>query len=200
MKINTYAARELSSKRTGIGLIIRDSNGSFVAAKSVTLDGILQVKLAEAIAVREAVKWASSRGGAAFIVESDSQLVIQDLNHHNFVSYFDLIAHDIYEVASIIPNISFRFLKRSANSVAHLLARWQYIEDIMPLKRDRNQLRYTTSEPPTELRKVVPDPGRPQSIRSSLIRIHSLSRSDPNSLSGSSDLDCCCGGGASNDH
>nr|GMC79700.1 uncharacterized protein LOC109184133 isoform X2 [Ipomoea batatas] len=54
-KVNTDAAVDSSTKVTGFGFIIRDSHGAFVAAARSSWKGILQPKIAEAIAIREAL-------------------------------------------------------------------------------------------------------------------------------------------------
>nr|GMD88307.1 ATP-dependent (S)-NAD(P)H-hydrate dehydratase [Ipomoea batatas] len=71
----------------------------------------------------DAIRWAKEKGVTAVQVEFDSQLVAQGLLQSNDNSSFDLIVKDIHEIASTIPSISFRFVKRYANSVAHLFAR-----------------------------------------------------------------------------
>lgn len=55
--------------------------------------------------------------------KSDSQLVIPGLNRQDNITSVVLILGDVHELASVIHDISFRFVKQSANSVAYLLAR-----------------------------------------------------------------------------
>nr|GMD47360.1 uncharacterized protein LOC109153501 [Ipomoea batatas] len=123
LKLNMYVALDTNAKITACGCILRDSEGKSVAARSFSWPGLLQVKVAEVVALRDALCWAKERGVTPIQVESDSQLVMQGLKLSNSTSAFDLILKDILELASVIPNVSFKFVKRSVNSVAHLLAR-----------------------------------------------------------------------------
>ncbi|XP_031124298.1 uncharacterized protein LOC116027009 [Ipomoea triloba] len=123
LKINTDAAMNTTSNMSGFGFIARDSDGLFVAAKYLSCSGIFQPRVTEALAVREALIWAKDKGFDAVCLESDAQVVIQGLGNSNSNTYFDLVLMDIHKLTSSFLNISFMFVKRSANSAAHRLAR-----------------------------------------------------------------------------
>ncbi|XP_031093123.1 uncharacterized protein LOC115997669 isoform X1 [Ipomoea triloba] len=123
LKLNVDAAINSNFKATGLGCILRNSFGEFVAARGQNWLGCYQPKLAEAISVREALKWLKERNFDNVIVETDALLVIQGLKDSDFNSSFGLILEDIRKLASVFNCISFVFVKRSANTVAHKLAR-----------------------------------------------------------------------------
>ncbi|XP_031110717.1 uncharacterized protein LOC116014898 [Ipomoea triloba] len=55
LKLDTDASVNVGSKVSGLGFVVRDSEGAFVAAKSSTWFVSLQPKFAEALALREAL-------------------------------------------------------------------------------------------------------------------------------------------------
>ncbi|XP_031099793.1 uncharacterized protein LOC116003991 [Ipomoea triloba] len=123
LKLNVDAAFDATKKRTGLGCILRDEEGKFIAALQQSCDNLYQPKIGEAIAIREALKWIKALNFQSFIVESDAQLVILGLKASSCMSSFDLILQDIRNLASDVYDISFSFAKRSANKAAHMLAR-----------------------------------------------------------------------------
>ncbi|XP_019153886.1 PREDICTED: uncharacterized protein LOC109150431 [Ipomoea nil] len=109
LKLNVDAALDYGNRRMGLGFVLRDAEGTFVAAKEIPISGLFKPKEDEAIGVREALKW------------------IKDLQYDfiqlQLYSSFDLIINDVKELAKDFLNINFLFAKRSANKVAHLLTR-----------------------------------------------------------------------------
>nr|GMD98846.1 uncharacterized protein LOC109177106 [Ipomoea batatas] len=112
-----------SGKSAGLGFVLRDSGGNFIAAGARNWAGSYHPKLAEAISIREALKWSKEKGYNALQIESNALLVIQGLKNAAYDSYFDLVLEDIRVLANEFDDISFSFVKRSANTVAHLIAR-----------------------------------------------------------------------------
>ncbi|XP_019158432.1 PREDICTED: uncharacterized protein LOC109155154 [Ipomoea nil] len=123
LKCNVDAANDFNNRKTGIGCIIRDDKGSFVAALQTQIEGSYHPKTAEAIAVREALKWIKILHYQSILVESDALLVINGLKDLSCITSFDLILDDIRNLAIDLIDVSFLFAKRSANMAAHLLAR-----------------------------------------------------------------------------
>lgn len=56
----------------GFGLVRRNSNGNFIAAKGLTLNGLYTPKEAEAIGVREALCWLKQLKLDHVIIEMDA--------------------------------------------------------------------------------------------------------------------------------
>lgn len=123
IKANVDASLKTSMNRMGFGCVLRDENGSFIAAKCTPWKGNFQVKEAEAIGVREALSWIKQLGYSYVEVEMDAANVLQEINHPFMFSPSSILIHDIKEIARSIPQANFSFVKRSANTVAHELAR-----------------------------------------------------------------------------
>lgn len=107
----------------GFGCVIRDSNGKFVAAKGIPWIGVFQLKEAEAMSIREALSWLKKLNLEFVKVETDVLQVYNGIlvESINFVLGFML--DDIKEMARGFSHLYFNFVKRSANRVAHLVAR-----------------------------------------------------------------------------
>lgn len=123
LKINVDAALDIPSRKAGIGLVIRNSTGNFIAARMIPLMDVFKPDEAEAIGVKEALKWLEEKHIDDVQVETDCLKVFNGVCTDFLVTSFDLIINDIREIARDFSNLSFLFVKRSANKVAHLLAR-----------------------------------------------------------------------------
>ncbi|XP_031091127.1 uncharacterized protein LOC115996126 [Ipomoea triloba] len=123
LKLNVDAAVNKTRGHMGFGWILRDDQGSFVAAVSTPWYGLFSVKEAEAIAVREALSWLKANNISHCDVEIDALQITQRLSSPLFYSHFDLILLDVKDLLSSIHDVSISHVKRSANRIAHLLAR-----------------------------------------------------------------------------
>nr|GMD10769.1 uncharacterized protein LOC109155154 [Ipomoea batatas] len=123
LKLNVDAANDQHAHATGLGMILRDSTGSFVGALQVKINGSYQPKVAEAMGFQEALKWIKSINADFVQIESDALLVVERIKNSFSCSSFDLILDDIRVLANVLSCVSFVFAKRSANKAAHLLAR-----------------------------------------------------------------------------
>lgn len=85
--------------------------------------GLFEPGEAEALSVREALKWTKILHLDNIQLESDCIQVINAIQHNHLVSSFDLLINDIIVLAREFDNLSFTFVRRSANRVAHALAR-----------------------------------------------------------------------------
>ncbi|XP_019155460.1 PREDICTED: uncharacterized protein LOC109152301 [Ipomoea nil] len=72
LKLNTDAAINQTSNTMGYGWVVRDDNRLFLAAKSMSVPGIYDVKVAEAMSMREALSWFKNTGMGGVDVETDS--------------------------------------------------------------------------------------------------------------------------------
>ncbi|CAH9075972.1 unnamed protein product [Cuscuta epithymum] len=121
LKLNVDAA--VRSDRCGLGWCLRDEDGNFVAGTAMPWPGILSSLEAELIAIREALSWLQGTGWQSVEVESDASRAISEIKKHTSFSSFGLIAEDIRELATNFANISFFFTRRSANKLAHSIAK-----------------------------------------------------------------------------
>ncbi|XP_031131899.1 uncharacterized protein LOC116033287 [Ipomoea triloba] len=107
LKLNTNVALDGSSSVMGLGWIIKDDAGRFIAAKSESIVGVFNVKEAEAVSIREALSWLKGLGYGDVDVETNSQLVFHALSSDSFSSSFCLIIDDIKETTSQIHDVVF---------------------------------------------------------------------------------------------
>ncbi|XP_074364695.1 uncharacterized protein LOC141705705 [Apium graveolens] len=106
----------------GIGRIIRDEGGQFLRGRSGRIVGNWKANEAEALSIKEALFWAKSLGSDYCIFESDSQQLIEACKGKQGASYFHTIVSDIIDLSKYFDHVLFNLVRRSANSVAHLLA------------------------------------------------------------------------------
>ena len=103
---------------------VRNSEGQFLVAAAQSFKGHVEVDVAEAVAIREALSWLKNRGWSHVIVKSDAQSVVHVINDQVVgPSVLGTVVYDISLLKTKFVNISFRFSKRSANRVAHAIAR-----------------------------------------------------------------------------
>jgi len=123
LRMNVDAAINKRDATMGLGSVIRDEDGNFVAARGAQWRGIFTPREAEAVAIREALSWIKSHNMDNVNVETDSLHVVQCLNSKGGVSSFHLIVEDIKHLLHDFCNVFLSFTKRLANQVAHVLAR-----------------------------------------------------------------------------
>ncbi|XP_019161023.1 PREDICTED: uncharacterized protein LOC109157626 [Ipomoea nil] len=104
LKINTGAAFCVEENVMGLGWVLRDEDGRFLAARSTCVAGMHTVVEAEVLCLREALIWL--RGTGMGNVDS-----------------FGFLVDDVKHVASMIDGVSFQYVKRSANRAALAVAR-----------------------------------------------------------------------------
>ena len=88
----------------------------------------LDVALAEAIPIREALSWLKSSPFGRIIVEIDSMQVFQAISDSQSApNYFGYAIDDCKHLLQTIPQCRVIFERRSVNSVAHALACASYL-------------------------------------------------------------------------
>lgn len=122
-KVNVDTTLDINGRKMGFGCVMRDSYGNFIAARELPWHGLFKPGEAEAIGVREALKWIKEMKLDHVQVETNCLQVIKGIQNQPMVSSFDLIINDIEEIARDFSNLCFLFSKRSANKAAHMLAR-----------------------------------------------------------------------------
>uniref|UniRef100_A0A803Q693 RNase H type-1 domain-containing protein n=1 Tax=Cannabis sativa TaxID=3483 RepID=A0A803Q693_CANSA len=101
----------------------------------------------EAMGIREALSWLKDKPFQQVCVESDSLVSVQAINSSVVMySAFGLIVQDCKSLLDSMNNVSLRFVKRSANRAAHVIARQsQLFADRM----------FTKDDIPSELKVVL---------------------------------------------
>ncbi|WOH11565.1 hypothetical protein DCAR_0831054 [Daucus carota subsp. sativus] len=123
VKINLDAAIFADIKKIGIGGVIRDANGNFVKAVCKQLDGLWSPREAEALSLKEILSWTKQHGFTRCVFETDSKLLVDACNGSSGRSYFHIIVSECVDLIKHFENVLVRFVHRSANEVAHMLAR-----------------------------------------------------------------------------
>ncbi|XP_074351999.1 uncharacterized protein LOC141691158 [Apium graveolens] len=124
IKINVDAAIFKNENRFGHGFSARDYTGKLIEARSVCRFGRVKADLAEALAFKEVLSWVKTKQWNKVIIETDCIKVVQALRSSvSLVSTFGLFISDCKQLLHDIADAEFCFIKRSANRVAHCLAR-----------------------------------------------------------------------------
>lgn len=109
-------------------VIARIADGSCIAAKSCCREGSIAPVLAESLGIREALSWIKHNNWSQVCIETDCLEVIQALHSQvHAESYFGRIIADCIDICNSLPDVSIVFVKRSANMVAHELARFSCV-------------------------------------------------------------------------
>ncbi|XP_038715125.1 uncharacterized protein LOC120008837 [Tripterygium wilfordii] len=124
LKCNVDGALFQAQNKLGFGWVLRDGLGQMQAAGSGALRGFLDAGLAEALSFREALRWLKDNVISNVIIESDALIIVQAMKSSCLdSSYIDVIIDECKSLLKEINNYRICFVRRSANSVAHLLAR-----------------------------------------------------------------------------
>ncbi|XP_062100181.1 uncharacterized protein LOC133806062 [Humulus lupulus] len=124
LKINVDAAIFSAAATYSFACIVRDHEGAFVEAFSVCRAGVVSPGLGEALGVREALSWIKKRSWQQVEIETDSLLVVQALRiSTSMASYFGVVIDECKALWKELVSVSIYFVKRSANEVAHALAK-----------------------------------------------------------------------------
>ena len=120
--VNVDATIFHKTNRMGLGIVIRDHKGDFLAACRQGIDRIINPELAEAIAFRRAILFASQLSYNRAIVATDCLSLIKKLQSEAMDrSHTGIITQDIKKEVHISSVFSFIHV-RSCNEVAHVLA------------------------------------------------------------------------------
>ncbi|KAG8638764.1 hypothetical protein MANES_14G060250v8 [Manihot esculenta] len=90
----------------------------------MVVPGLMDPLLGEVLCFREALSWLKSKNYFPICVETDCELIVNALNSpHTDSSYFELMINDCKALLQELQYVSFAFVRRSANQVAHTVAR-----------------------------------------------------------------------------
>uniref|UniRef100_A0A8R7P8F8 Reverse transcriptase zinc-binding domain-containing protein n=1 Tax=Triticum urartu TaxID=4572 RepID=A0A8R7P8F8_TRIUA len=122
--INVDAAIFSNLHKLGIGILIRNHKGECLVACTEPLKGMVQPKLAESWALRQAVILARDEGLTSVIFASDCLSLVQRVNSSSIDrSEVGVVVSDIKRLVACFSSVSFCHVKRSLNAAAHILAR-----------------------------------------------------------------------------
>ena len=122
--VTVDAAGFAPSRRMGVGVVIRDYTGSFLAACRETFVEVIIPELAEARAVFHGISFAEEEGFSNIVIGSDCLSVVQRLNSPTTDrSTLGSVLDDIKRLAVSFSSCEFRHVFQTSNEAAHLLAR-----------------------------------------------------------------------------
>lgn len=122
IKINTDAA-VLRGRDVGVGGVARNENGNVLWCFSERVSGFMDVDSAEAFAMLRGIQIATNRETPKIIMESDSQTLVKALCNPGLnLSLFGTVIEDILSSSPSFEDISFEWIRRTGNSMAHCLA------------------------------------------------------------------------------
>jgi len=123
LKVNIDASTGRDSMR-GVGVIVRNNKGDIMVAEHKSFRADWDVDTMEAFAVFYGLKMCWEVGYQRIEVEMDSKIVVEALNRRkNLQNYTSTFIHDAHTLGSLFTSISFSHVRRSANVLAHELAR-----------------------------------------------------------------------------
>jgi ribonuclease HI len=106
-KCNVDAGFSVASNRTCIGICVRDDEGAFVLAKTISFDVIHSVHVGEALGLYHAMEWLSDMLFDNVDFETDSKIT-----HDAFHAHKD----DVSEFGHIIAACQYLFTNQFTNS------------------------------------------------------------------------------------
>lgn len=106
----------------GVGCVVRNAQGEFVGARCKRIGESWCPKEAEAISLKEALSWTKSLNLHHCIFETDPKVLPITCNGRGGDAYFDTIVSDCKRELKHFDHVLVKFVYRSANCVAHLLA------------------------------------------------------------------------------
>jgi len=123
-KCNIDAAFSSHVNRTGIGICVRDAEGTFVLAKTMTYPCTVSVDVGEALCLHSALQWLSDMQFDNVDFETDSKLTVDAfLSTKNDLSEFGCIISSCRSLfRTFFSNSRVEFVRQQANVVAHALA------------------------------------------------------------------------------
>ena len=114
---------ELSA--TGVGVVIRNGDGQVMAAMASRGPAVMDSEEAEVLACRRALEFAIDAGFADLVVEGDNSNVLRSIiSAQPDWSRLGNIYDDVRYLAAGLRFVEFKCIRRSANGVAHSLARY----------------------------------------------------------------------------
>lgn len=127
IKVNIDAALFEGSNLYSYAKIARNHDGQMLQAKSSCRRGNTNPEMAEAVGIRKALSWIKEHNWPKVVVESDCLGAIQAIRCSSVnLSYLGRVIDEckrlLIELKS--SNVTLSFVKRSANTVTHYLARY----------------------------------------------------------------------------
>ena len=129
-KINVSAAISEELNLVGIGFVIRDWNGQFIAGKSQAIQGITDLIEGELMAAKEGLHYAWGMGFTKVFLEGNSRNMIDHIKGGiEDTSSHGSILRDIFSFVSRFYKFDCGYVPQECNSVANFLALFAKLEE-----------------------------------------------------------------------
>ena len=113
-----------SQSKISFGCLVRNSDGTFLAAKCDSFAGGFRAREAEAFGVQEALSWLKNLRLPRVVIELDCLQVFKVLTENrSSPNGFGLIVEECRFLAQNLGEVEFLIVRRSANAAAHNVAR-----------------------------------------------------------------------------
>ncbi|GMN26456.1 hypothetical protein TIFTF001_001317 [Ficus carica] len=126
LKLHVNASVSPGSDHIGIGAVIHDEKGLILGAVAKSVEGTFSPFLAECIALREGLMIAKELESVTLVVETDAINVVSTVSDNQELSVEGSILEDVKQLLVQVRSTGVYHIRRSANHVAHLLARFGY--------------------------------------------------------------------------
>ncbi|KAM6563384.1 hypothetical protein CsatB_023382 [Cannabis sativa] len=124
VNVNVDAAIFEASRQFGVCWVARDSRGLLINGHTKLFNVQATLELAEAVGIWEALSWIKSSGLQQVVLETDCLSVVQALRSSIvMISTFGQVINECKALLNDLRTVSVYFICRSANTVAHELAR-----------------------------------------------------------------------------
>ena len=112
------------TKEGGIGVVVRDQQGSVIATLSQKVKTCPSAEMIEARAAKRAIQFALEIGIFDAHFEGDLELIIREISSHEAMhTVYGLVLEDAKALLYHFERYRFTHTRRSGNIVAHALAR-----------------------------------------------------------------------------
>ncbi|XP_074376681.1 uncharacterized protein LOC141718203 [Apium graveolens] len=108
------------------GNVIRDEHGQFIRARNHKLQALYSPREDEALGLKEALSWVKELGYKRCVFETDAKELVEACRSARGNTYFHLIVLDCIDLLKHYDEVLVDYVPRSANVVAHELARAIY--------------------------------------------------------------------------
>ena len=125
LKINFNGALFTEDKKSGIGVIIRNSQGLILASLSQLLPHDYTIAEVEALAAVTALQFARELDILEVVLEGDSEIIITTLTDEHYpLTTYDLILQDANLLFMSFTQLRYSHVRKEGNMVTHNLARY----------------------------------------------------------------------------
>jgi ribonuclease HI len=123
LKANWDAAINGKGGKMGMGVVIRNNNGKFCAAKSSFINGCFDPTVAEALAATHAINFCKELGIQRLQLEGDAKNVVNAIiSREENWSRMGHIIDDAKKLLEGFQHWEINFVGRNANFAAHIIA------------------------------------------------------------------------------